>query len=272
MERSNNQDYLGFWEPEDDDGFARLGRLAIVCDGMGGHAGGEVASQLAVHTIIDAYSDHGGDEPGAALKRAIEAANRAVWDKAQRDPGLHGMGTTVVAMALKEGTAYIAHVGDSRCYRVRDGRLDAMTLDHSLVQRLVSDGVIREEDMEQHQDKNVILRSLGVKPDVEVELHAHAYEVDDVYIIASDGVTGLVSKQEVLDVVLHFHDHPHHAAAYLIDLANRYGGYDNVTAQVVRVRAMSPDEARRLPPIPQLDLYPQPAAGWETAQMQGSSA
>jgi protein phosphatase len=243
MERSVNQDYYGYYEPEDDAEYARRGRLIVVCDGMGGHAGGEVASQLAVNTIINSYRQSSGDV-GQALKAAIEEANRAIWDKATAESGLKGMGTTAVGIVLKDGLFYAAHVGDSRCYLVRDNQLHHVTLDHSLVQQMVNEGLLRPEDMENHPEKNVILRSLGVKPEVEVELQPpQPFQVDDIFLLSSDGLTGLVSDQECFQVAMMQRDNPMQACAQLIDLANKYGGYDNITVQMVRIMAMTVEEA-----------------------------
>ncbi|MHC4393320.1 MAG: Stp1/IreP family PP2C-type Ser/Thr phosphatase [Planctomycetota bacterium] len=256
MERSVNQDYYGFFEPEDDETFARLGRLIVVCDGMGGHAGGEIASQLATETIIASYQSTEGEDLAAALKKSIEDANAAIWAKAEAEPELRGMGTTAVCMVLRAGQAIFAHVGDSRAYRVRGETLDAMTLDHSLVQKWVNDGAIQEADMEDHEEKNVILRSVGVQPTVEVDVSTHPYEAEDIYILSSDGLTGLVSKEECRQVAAHYRDAPGHAAGYLVQMANQYGGYDNVTVQVARVRAMTVEKAEALPPLPDPNAVP----------------
>ncbi len=238
MERSENQDYYGYCEPEDDEEFEQKGRLIIVCDGMGGHAGGEVASQLAVKTMVEVYkNDNSGDVP-TTLRNAIEQANRAIWKHAQEKPELKGMGSTCVAMAIKNGVAHFGHVGDSRCYLVRDEQLIQCTKDHSLVQQMVDEGFLREEEMESHPEKNVILRSLGVKPEVEVELNQQPMQVGDIYCLSTDGLTGLVSKEECRRICLLHKDNPMEAARLLVDLANKYGGYDNVTVQIVRVMSL----------------------------------
>ncbi|MFC1705418.1 Stp1/IreP family PP2C-type Ser/Thr phosphatase [Planctomycetota bacterium] len=243
MERSVNQDYYGFFEPEDDAQFEALGRLIVVCDGMGGHAGGEVASRLAVNSIIEAYRQDRSGNVLEAMRLSIEAANKAVWDEGQAKPELKGMGTTVVALVLRQGMAYFAHVGDSRCYLIRGGQLHQITLDHSLVQQMVNEGLLAEEEMENHPEKNVILRSLGVKPDVDVELNYQPYQIDDLFMLSSDGLTGLVSKEECLQIGTMHRDQPMQGCAQLVDLANRYGGYDNITVQIARVLAMSSEEA-----------------------------
>jgi protein phosphatase len=243
MERSENQDYYGYYEPEDDRDFELQGRLIIVCDGMGGHAGGEVASRLAVNTIIEHYREDRQDDRAQALRRAVEAANRAVWDHATQKPELKGMGSTCVSMVLRSGMAYFGHVGDSRCYLIRNDQLLQITKDHSLVQQMVDEGLLQESEMESHPEKNVILRSLGVKPDVEVEINQMPYQVDDIFILSTDGLTGLVSKEECRRIGLLTKDNPMEGARLLVDLANKYGGYDNITVQIARILALSPDAA-----------------------------
>jgi protein phosphatase len=240
MERSENQDYYGYYEPDDDALFELQGRVIIVCDGMGGHAGGEVASKLAVETIVETYKNDRSGNVMETLRSAVEAANRAIWKHAQENPPLKGMGSTCVSMAIKQGMAYFGHVGDSRCYLIRNEQLHQMTRDHSLVQQMVDEGLLREEEMESHPEKNVILRSLGVKPDVDVEVSYQPLEVGDIFCLSTDGLTGLVSKEECRRICLLHKDNPMEAARLLVDLANKYGGYDNVTVQVVRVLSLTP--------------------------------
>jgi len=245
MERSENQDYYGYYEPEDQEEFKRKGRLIIVCDGMGGHAGGEVASRLAVDTIVDTYKKDQTGNVLEAMRRSIEAANRAIWQHAQENPQLKGMGSTCVALALKEGMAYVGHVGDSRCYLVRNEQLVQITKDHSLVQQMVDEGLLREEEMESHPEKNVILRSLGVKPDVDVDLGYQPVQLGDMFCLSTDGLTGLVSKEECLRICLLQKDNPMEASRLLVDLANKYGGYDNVTVQIARVVKINGQELKQ---------------------------
>lgn len=238
MERSENQDYYGYYEPEDPAEFDRKGRLIVVCDGMGGHAGGEIASRLAVNTILEEYKKNNTDDIPTALRLSIEAANAAVWEEATQKPELKGMGSTCVSVVVNKGSAYTGHVGDSRCYLIRDNDLIQVTKDHSLVQQMVDEGLLREEEMESHPEKNVILRSLGVKPDVEVEVNSVPVKVGDIFVLSTDGLTGLVSKEEVKHIVLMHKDEPMTACARLVDLANKYGGYDNITVQIAKVNSL----------------------------------
>lgn len=243
MERSENQDYYGYYEPENDADFEVQGRLIIVCDGMGGHAGGEVASRLAVNTLIETYKNDKSGDTANSLRGAIESANRAIWDHATVKTELKGMGSTCVAMVIRKGMAYFGHVGDSRVYLIRNEQLIQVTKDHSLVQQMVDEGLLQESEMESHPEKNVILRSLGVKADVEVEVNQMPYQVDDIFVLSTDGLTGLVSKEECRRIALLNKDNPMEGARLLVDLANKYGGHDNVTVQIARIRAMTPDEA-----------------------------
>ncbi|MBI3394052.1 MAG: serine/threonine-protein phosphatase, partial [Nitrospirae bacterium] len=140
--RSENQDAMGFRVPDDPEDVAGKGALFVVADGMGGHKGGATASRLAVKTILDRYFNSRAGEPGDRIRSAIEAANRAVLLKSQSDKGLDGMGTTVVALVVRPPNAYVAHVGDSRAYVVRNGAIRQITKDHSLVQQWVDQGVM----------------------------------------------------------------------------------------------------------------------------------
>ncbi len=235
MERSENQDHCGWFEPESDDDLALKGRLAVVCDGMGGHAGGEIASHLAVETILECYrADRTGDVL-EVLRSALEAANAAINTRAQERPELEHMGSTCVALVVKGDLAYLAHAGDSRCYYVHDGKLQQITKDHSLVQEMADAGLIDEADMESHPHKNVILRALGVKPDIEVELGVLPIAPGDIFCLGSDGLTGLVSKDDCLHTLREHTDAPGEAARVLVDLANKNGGPDNVTVQVLKI-------------------------------------
>jgi serine/threonine protein phosphatase PrpC len=242
MERSVNQDFFGFYEPEDEGMWHSIGRLLVVCDGVGGQAGGEVASQVATRAIIETYMALPPGDPIASLHQAVQAGNLAVIEEARRQPDLGDMATTAVAIVFLHGMAYIAHVGDSRCYLIRDGQLFQVTLDHSLVQQMFLEGLIAEEEMETHPRKNVILRSIGMKPDVEIDVQSHPYVVDDLFMLSSDGLTGMVNKQECLEVSLRHFNSPMHACRELVDLANYYGGYDNITVQIARVMGMTPEE------------------------------
>lgn len=213
-----------------------LGLLAIVCDGMGGHAGGKEASELAVKTIVDEVTAAPHDAPpGEVLRRAITEANARVWNMPTAEPGLRP-GSTVVVVLVHDRGAEIAHVGDSRVYLVHAGAISQVTRDHSMVQELVDRKIIKAEDAQKHPDANKILRALGIAKDVDVDVRAEpiAYVAGDVFILCSDGLSDLVTPAEILEVA---GSHaPAQAAGRLVDLANARGGHDNITALVVRTK------------------------------------
>jgi serine/threonine protein phosphatase PrpC len=244
MKRSNNQDSMGFQDPADEREWGEKGSLSIVADGMGGHVGGEIASGLAVETILQEYLGREGQDVEPALVSAVENANSRIFQKAQENPDLRGMGTTCTAMVLKDQLAYFAHVGDSRAYLIRDGEITQVTRDHSLVNQLIDRGDITPEEAESHPEKNVITRSLGIKPNVDVDTMNSPLEVreGDLFLLCSDGLSGLVRDEEMLEAVTTYD--PDEAAKLLIDLANERGGPDNITVQIVRV--LGEEEARRM--------------------------
>jgi len=232
-QRSNNQDSYG-------EGRARSGaRWIMVADGMGGHAGGATASRVAVETVASVVSSS-QDAPDVALRAALEAANREVHDEAQRNEQLAGMGTTgVAALFSADGLAFVANVGDSRAYRMRDGTLEQITLDHSLVAELHRRGMITEEEALVHPRRNEVLRSLGVEPDVVVDLHRVDLQPGDQVLLCSDGLSGVLRDAEIAEVM--HRESPARAVRALVDLANSRGGPDNVTVQIARIPAPAPE-------------------------------
>lgn len=227
-ERSENQDNFGD---------ARLARFEFfyVCDGMGGHAGGSTAARLAVDTIHDVlnHSDSGGRE---RLEKAILSANDAIFEKQIHQRELRGMGTTVVAIAVdkKEQKVHIAHVGDSRGYLLRQQCFRRITRDHTMVQRLVDDGVITADEADHHPNANVISRSLGGYPEVEVEhaVEPLAFQPGDTIMLCSDGLSGLVSEPEMATILAR--NSPSVAVETLVRRANEEGGHDNITVEIIR--------------------------------------
>jgi protein phosphatase len=235
MARTENQDFFGYWESDDEREFDVKGRLVVVCDGMGGHAGGEIASRLSVQTIIDEYRKDTSGNVEDALRKAIESANAAIQKEGVREPKLQGMGSTCTALVHRRDMVYFGQVGDSRGYLIRNGKIKQMTKDHSLVQELVDQGLIDKSEMEAHPDKNVILRSLGVKPQVDVDVSYVPTVPNDIFLLCSDGLSGPVSDQEMLSIVQASNGDMKAATERLIELANRYGGFDNITVQLVKV-------------------------------------
>ncbi len=234
-QRSNNQDAYGV-------GHGRSGaRWIMVADGMGGHAGGATASRVAVETVTSVVASS-QLAPDVTLRAALEAANRVVHAEAQRTEGLAGMGTTgVAALFSPDGVAFVANVGDSRAYRMRDGALQQITLDHSLVAELQRRGMITEEEALVHPRRNEVLRSLGVEPEVVVDLHQLDLAPGDVFLLCSDGLSGVVRDAEIADVI--HREPPAQAARTLVDFANSRGGPDNITVQIARIPAPEPQRA-----------------------------
>ena len=222
-------------------------RLFLVADGMGGHAAGEIASRIAVDSITEfilhtkeddgtwphAYDEHFKRSTNR-LMAAVRLANTRVLEAMRKDARLRGMGTTVVACLADDTTMSIAHVGDSRAYLIRENKLSRITNDHSWVFEQVQAGMLTEAEAEKHPLRNVITRALGgalqVTPDAsEIEIRP-----GDVYLLCSDGLTGMVPEEEILRMVNEHHDDIDKACQQLIDAANERGGLDNVTAILVK--------------------------------------
>jgi len=233
-ERTENQDYFGYFEPQDDREFSEKGRLIIVADGMGGHTGGRTASRLAVEIVKNHYLTDTGHNIQDFLRQAIEKANKVIYQRAEDDTSLKGMGTTCTSMVIHEGIAYIAHVGDSRIYQVRNNQIKQITKDHSWVQQMLQDGLLTPAEAIGHPKSNVIIRSVGSKPSVDVDSYNPIrLQPGDLYLLCSDGLTGLVNDNEILKILSM--NKPQPACRQLVDLANQRGGYDNITVQVVRI-------------------------------------
>ena len=232
--REINEDSGRMVRPNDPALLASKGTLVVVADGMGGHSAGEVASQMAADVVSRLYYETRG-EPGAALKRAVEEANRRIHEAAAEDSAKHGMGTTCTALALCGGRAYAAHVGDSRLYMLRAGKLYQLSEDHSAVNEMVKLGIITKEQARTHEDKNVILRALGTTPDVEVSvLEPFAVREGDRYLLCSDGLHDLVLEDEIASILSESED-IHAAGERLIALAKERGGHDNITVGILAI-------------------------------------
>lgn len=236
--RTVNEDALRVVRPTDADVMTQRGVLAVVCDGMGGHEAGEVASALALETIINRLDQDNRELP-QDLVRAVQAANRAIFDTARENPRLQGMGTTCCVLQMRGGMAYCAHVGDSRCYLIRGNELFVMTEDHSAVMDLVRRGIITLEDARTHPDKNVISRALGSHRDVEVSAWTHPFIVQpgDTFLLCSDGLYDLVDDELIRVTVGTGDVHAQVACDRLIALARERGGHDNISVAILRMRA-----------------------------------
>lgn len=201
--------------------------LFVVADGMGGHRGGQVASQVALETMEGLATGGSG-----SLAEHVHEANRAVWDRSVEDERLSGMGTTLTAALIDGGSARIAHVGDSRAYLLRDGLLRQLTTDHTLVARMVKSGEITEAEAEVHPHKNVLTRALGTDEQVEVDEDTLALMDGDRLLLCSDGLTGMVTEEQI-QAILENSEQPQQAADRLVKSANRAGGIDNITVVVL---------------------------------------
>ena len=233
--REGNEDAGRHMHPNDPEIVARKGTLTVVCDGMGGHLGGEVASNLAIETISRLY--YASDRPAAdALKDALQLANSAIHEAAGKDGRLSGMGTTCTALVLLGRQAICAHVGDSRLYMIRAAEIFLLTEDHSAVMEMVKHGIISREEARHHEDKNVILRALGTSPTVEPTLWDQPLAVleGDKFLLCSDGLYDLVEDEEIRASVVDAID-DYAACEKLIAIAKERGGHDNITVCIVSV-------------------------------------
>jgi protein phosphatase len=237
--REVNEDCIRVIRPTERSELARRGILIVVADGMGGHNAGEIASRLAVEVVTQRYAED-GKNAGRSLSRAIEQANRVIVEAAAKDARYKGMGTTCTALLLKEGVAYCSHVGDSRLYLVRSNDIFLMTEDHSAVQDLVKQGTITQEEARHHPEKNVIIRALGGRPEVDVASWAKPLSVrpGDTFLLCSDGLYDLVEDEELRDALRGAL--PQLACERLVELARQRGGPDNITVGVVAVSDSTP--------------------------------
>jgi len=221
--------------------------LFIVADGMGGHSGGEFASRFAVSAIEEVIESLTGDSEatlisgvnsddtdfGDQLRYAVQVASQKIYDQSLFDQSLRGMGTTVVALLIKESRACIANVGDSRAYLLRDGKLKQLTTDHSLVKEQMRAGLISENDAKNHQFRNIITRSVGYQEDVEIDLEYIDLKPLDKFIMCTDGLTNMISDEVILKAVQG--RDPQAACKELIRLSNENGGEDNITVVICEV-------------------------------------
>jgi len=239
MKRKHNEDnYLLY--PEQ--------RLFVVADGMGGHNAGEVASEMTVVTMREFFEgtatdpdytwpvkeDPALDESANRLSAAVRLSNLRIYESQAADIQKKGMGTTVVSIVFDDDRAITAHAGDSRCYLIREGRIEQVTEDHSLLNNYKKIAKLTEEEISNFPHKNVIVRALGMKADVEVELNVVELEHGDIFVLCSDGLSGEVTDPDILTIVTESGDDLEAAVARLLKTACDNGGKDNVTAIVVQ--------------------------------------
>ena len=224
QKRAKNQDAFMLNEDEN---------IYIVSDGMGGYAGGEIASQISIYSINDFITINKNIPVEQVLDLAIKQASNAIFDRAQNDSQLAGMGTTTTVLYLKEGNAFIAQVGDSRAYFFRDNHLWQITDDHSLVNEQVKAGHITREEAKKYKFKNVITRSVGFHKNVEVDIYKLPVKANDKFLLCSDGLSNYFDDNEILDIISN--NSINETAKYLIKETNMRGGDDNVTVLIVDV-------------------------------------
>jgi len=242
--RDHNEDAIG--------SNADIG-LMVLADGMGGYSAGEVASGIAVE-IVSQLASEGADrerrgdiDPHSGMMRqsivlrdAVYRANKIIYQTAQSQTQCEGMGTTIVACMFYDDKVSIAHVGDSRAYRLRGGQFDQVTLDHSLLQELVDRGFYSAEEAQRSTNRNYVTRALGVEPTVEVEVHEHEVLPDDIYLLCSDGLPDMVEDDDIHLTISTFNDSLDVVGQQLVDLANDHGGNDNVSVMLAQVKEAFP--------------------------------
>jgi protein phosphatase len=239
MKREINEDSYSIAESE---------RLFITADGMGGHNSGEIASKIAIETITNFFKATSLDEEltwpyniDAGLSMAenrlmvsIKLANSRIYEISRKNVSFTGMGTTIVAAYLEDETLYIGHVGDSRAYRLRENKLTQLTEDHSLLNQAKKYRRMTDEEIANFPQKNVIIRALGIKEEVEVDLLRHHVQSGDLYLFCTDGLSGMAPDDEIMQI-LRAHKDLKLAANMLIQAANSHGGKDNITVVLLRV-------------------------------------
>jgi len=224
--REINEDYMGYFETTNGD-------LFVVCDGMGGHAAGEVASRIAVETLRDFFKEEFYQDIFTALNQSLVLANQKVLEYAQNHPESAGLGTTAVVVLIREHKLYIAHVGDSRLYLLRNGELSSLTNDHSWVNDMLKSGTLKPEEAWNHPRKNQITRALGIVGVVpEVRTEVFVPQPDDVFVLCSDGLNSMLHDTSIQNI-LNEQDTIQLKVQNLIQAAIEAGGEDNITIQII---------------------------------------
>lgn len=230
--RNHNEDAIS-WDFER--GFA------LLADGMGGHNAGDVASRMCLDKLnallasaLDKSLDNlrpnkGVSKHATLMRRLIGKANKAVYESSLDNKEREGMGTTLVTVLFYDDKVVIAHLGDSRVYRLRNNKLEQMTVDHSLVQELLEKGVISEEETEDNPYSHVITQAVGIRPRVIAEINEYDVVPGDVFLLCSDGLTDMVNDEEIKETLLAADGHWERAVQHMIDLANEHGGHDNIS-------------------------------------------
>ena len=221
--------------------------LAILADGMGGHRGGEIASAMTVSTILDTLKTDlkklsagdidestGYSVESMAIHDAVAQANASVFKASTENQNYRGMGTTVVVVLFYDNRFTVAHVGDSRLYRLRDGELEQITRDHSLMQELIDRGFYTPQQAKQSLNKNLVTRAIGIDEGVQIDIQEDIAHVDDIYLLCSDGVTDMIDDNLIQEIIIQCDNDLELAARELIRQANEHGGKDNISAVLAR--------------------------------------
>jgi serine/threonine protein phosphatase PrpC len=258
--RSTGLSHPGRKRRRNEDAWVCQPPLFAVADGMGGARGGEIASRLAA-TALGETVDGSGEERVVAL---IQKANRQVYERAREDADASGMGTTITVALVEDGAVAIGHVGDSRAYLIRDGKVEQLTEDHSLVAELVRSGRLSPEEAEIHPQRSVITRALGTDPDVDVDSFSVEPESGDVFLICSDGLTSMVDDETILGIVEQSRDNLEVAAKELVGAANRSGGEDNITVVFFEITDKAPEPPAETKTMPAVQAPPTTEADEDT--------
>ncbi len=271
--RANNQDSFAVVPADDQTVFDQRGHFFMVADGMGAHAAGELASKMAVDTVAMVYRKRLEQPPPEAILSALIDANRHIYSRGLASPDFRGMGTTATAMVLLPSGAMVAHVGDSRAYRLHGTRLEQLTFDHSLVWEIRAAGSSPDAELPSHISKNIITRSLGPNHVVQVDLEGPFIAEDgDTFLLCSDGLSGQVKDDEI-GMILGCLP-PAEAAQALVDMANLRGGPDNITVVVVRVLGpqIAQESATEMPVTSLPAARPSHPLAWTTAVIAALAA
>lgn len=235
--RGQNEDFIGYAEPSTPEQARSHGWLFVLADGCGGHDRGEVASQLAVDTLVsNFYGAPAGEAARSVLQRLVQSANTKICECAVTGtPGGSSMATTLVACLLRDDRVTVAHVGDSRCYRIRRGHATVLTHDHTLVNEQVRLGLLSEEEAAASESRHQLSRSMGSGLFVNVDIDEHQLLAGDVLLLSSDGLHGSLTNQEIAAVISRFPD-IHQAARAVVSLACEKDGSDNISIQLIRIK------------------------------------
>lgn len=244
--RSSGLSDIGKVRETNEDQFLVDDELGVyaVADGMGGHAAGEIASELAIRSLSDsaratAGGPGGAEEARRRIESAVVAANLKICDSIAGHADRRGMGTTMVVLLVLGERAVIGHVGDSRAYLLRDGRLRQLTSDHSWVNEQVKLGLMNDDAAQRHPMRNIVTRALGSRPEVAVDLTTVQAGPGDVFLLCSDGLNTMLSDDQIHEILRNHRHNPEAACRGLVEAANRHGGEDNVTVVVVRCEEVS---------------------------------